>query len=251
MGNSNFSGSIRRFYTAALVVRLTIFFFLTAYALAYPHRFLLAALEGEGQDPALTVCWLLLMLVMVFRLFPSRLQSLGCQKEFGGRYRPTGRSPLEEEVRQADRGALRVLISWAALNTLVFLGHIVGWLGRRFLVCLAAFYAVCDLVCVLFFCPFQSWMMHNRCCTTCRIYNWDYLMICTPLLAIPGWMSRSACALAGVLFLRWEMSYRLHRERFFERSNGMLACPECMEQLCRYKRALSAGAHAHDPGTRK
>ena len=45
-------------------------------------------------------------------------------------------------------------------------------------------FSVCDLICILFFCPFQTWMMHNRCCTTCRIYNWDFAMMFTPLIFI-------------------------------------------------------------------
>ena len=50
----------------------------------------------------------------------------------------------------------------------------------------------------------------------------------------------SACALAAVVFLRWEITYRRHRERFFECSNDALRCANCQEHLCKYKRALSA-----------
>ena len=41
-------------------------------------------------------------------------------------------------------------------------------------------------------------MMHNRCCTTCRIYDWDYLMLCTPLLALQNAM-REALGLKTTL----------------------------------------------------
>ena len=57
--------------------------------------------------------------------------------------------------------------------------------GVLWLVCL--FYGVCDMICILFFCPFQSWFLKNKCCCTCRIYNWDYAMMFTPLFFIYLW----------------------------------------------------------------
>ena len=82
--------------------------------------------------------------------------------------------------------------------------------------------------------------MHNRCCATCRIYDWDYLMLCTPLMAVGGAMARSACLLAALIFFRWEFTYFRRRARFFEESNGALRCVACGEHLCRYKRTLAA-----------
>lgn len=230
----------RRFYLAALAARTAAFLTLTSYALLAPDGFA-ADLTGLPRPTSpFFLCWLLLMASMVFRLFPSKLESLGCQKEFSGRFRPTGHIPQREERRRADRGALWVLLFWAAANVPFFLACAAGWVGPWFLVCLAGFYGVCDIVCILFFCPFQAWMMHNRCCTTCRIYDWDYLMLCTPLLALPSPLARSACGLAAVIFLRWEITYHRHRERFFESGNDALRCANCQEHLCRYKRSLAA-----------
>ena len=234
------SNRTRHYYLACLAARLAAFGFLTAYALRSPGRFDADLRAEPFHLTPLTLVWLALMASMLFRLFPSRVESLGCQKEFPGRFRPTGKVPDREEVRQADRGALWVLLSWLALNALVYLAWGQGWVNRRFLVCLAGFYGVCDIICILFFCPFQSWMMHNRCCTTCRIYNWDYLMLCTPLLAVGGALALSACALAAVLAVRWELTYRRRPERFFVSSNDALRCDQCQEHLCRYKRALAA-----------
>lgn len=234
------SNRTRHYYLACLLARITAFAFLVCYSLHSPRQFDADLRADPFHLTPLTVVWAALILSMLFRLFPSRVESLGCQKEFAGRFRPTGKSPSMEEVRQADRGALWVLLSWLALNALVLLAYAWGWVNQRFLVCLAGFYGVCDIICILFFCPFQSWMMHNRCCTTCRVYNWDYLMICTPLLAIRGPLSLSACLLALVLVVRWELTYHRRRERFFVSSNEALRCDRCQEHLCRYKRALAA-----------
>ena len=85
--------------------------------------------------------------------------------------------------------------------------------------------------------------MRNRCCATCRIFDWDYLMLCTPLLAVPTPLTLSACALALFVFLRWEVTYRRHPERFFESANDALRCANCHEQLCRHKRRLARWLH--------
>ena len=233
-----------RYYLLTLLLRSAVFALLVLSAALAPARFEAWLSAGPVRFTPLTAVWLALMLSMVFRLFPSRWESLGCQKEFSLRFCPTGQAVPREEVQSADRGAWRVLLSWAVLNGAFFLAHWRGWLSDRFLVCLAGFYGVCDIVCILFFCPFQAWMMHNRCCTTCRIYNWDYAMLCTPLLALRGVLSLSACALSLVLLLRWEWTYRRRRERFFQCANGALACGACQEHLCRYKRALARSIRA-------
>ena len=226
----------QRYYLLALCARTAVFVLLTLFALRTPPEQFDRVLRG-GRSP-LSLVWLLLMLSMLLRLLPSRVETLGCLKIFARRYRPTGRTPSGEEIRQADRGALRVLAVWAAAHPGVFLLYARQVAGKRFLVCLAAFYGVCDLICVLFFCPFRAWLMRNRCCVTCRIYDWDYLMMCTPLLPVGGWMAASACAAAALLFLRWEIVWRRHPERFLESGSGALSCNACGEHLCRYRRAL-------------
>ena len=239
------SSQTRHFYIACLLARSAAFAFLVGYALLAPERFTADLTAAPLQITPLTVVWLLLMLSMLFRFFPSRHESLGCQKEFRLRFSPTGTSVSPEETRKADRGALWVLLSWAALNGLFYAGYAFGALGKSFMVCLAGFYGVCDIICILFFCPFQAWMMRNRCCTTCRIFNWDYVMICTPLMVLTGPLPRSACLLSIVLLLRWEIAYRRRKERFFESANGALRCSQCQEQLCKYKRALSRKPTSH------
>ena len=225
----------QRYYWLCLAGRAAAFL-LVIWALAAPARFL-TDLEGRTLSPLLLV-WLLLMLAMVRQFFPSRLKSPGSQKIFARRCLPSSGGVSREEIRRADQGALRVLLVWAAAHAGIFFLYAHQVVGKRFLVCLAGFYGVCDLICVLIFCPFRAWLMHNRCCTTCRIYDWDYLMMCTPLLPVGGWMAISACALAALLFLRWEIVWLRHPERFLESGNEALQCAECQEHLCKYRRTL-------------
>lgn len=233
----------RQFYLFALAARLIAFLILVFYAVGTPPTQFLSDLEaGLTRFTPVAIIWLGLMICMIFRLFPSRIESLGCQKIYVNNYRPSGDSPTEEDLRKGDHSALYSFLFWIALNAVFYIAYWVDLVDARFMVCLAGFYAVIDIFCILFFCPFQSWFMHNRCCTTCRIFDWDYLMICTPLLAIPNTVTLSASALAFVIFLRWELRYAHHKELFFETSNTALKCSQCQEHLCQYKRALTAAA---------
>ena len=235
----NSSARARRFYILTLLLRTVVFLLLAAYAICLPDRFAADLAGIPFRITPLTIFWLWLIVAMLLRFFPSPMESLGCQKVFAKRFRPSGQAPSCQEQQTARRGALWVLLSWVALNALFFLGYWKGVLGAGFMFCLSAFYSVCDIICILFFCPFQSWMMHNRCCTTCRIYNWDFFMISTPLLCLPNILAVCAYIIAIALLLRWEITYFRHRERFFESSNEALRCSQCRDQLCRYKRRLS------------
>jgi len=232
----------RSFYLACLFARFAAFAALVLYALTASDRFLADLYDTPHVASPLTIVWLLLILSMVVRLIPSRYESLGCQKIYSHRHCSTGKKVTQEEVRQANRGALWVLLSWLALNGIFFLSYWKGWIGEQFMVCLAGFYGVCDIICILFFCPFQAWMMHNRCCITCRIFDWDYIMICTPLFVIRSPLALAACLLSVLIFLGWEIAYVKKKEQFFVSGNAALHCSkDCPEQLCAYKRALSHG----------
>ena len=238
MNASNRPRYTRHFYIACLLARTAAFAFLVVYALTAPASFHTDLTDGPFRITPLTAVWVLLMLSMFSRFFPSKVESLGCQKEFSGRYRPTGEKPSREEIRRSNRGALFALLFWLALNAVFYLFYWSGAVGPLFMVCLAGFYGVCDIICILFFCPFQVWMMHNRCCTTCRIFNWDYIMICTPLMVLKSPLILSACILSVLLLLRWEIAHLRHPHRFYESSNRAMRCSECQEQLCKYKRAM-------------
>ena len=233
------TSTVRRYHVWCLAVRLTVFALLVWYAVT-DHAAFLQDLTVPRLFSPVTAAWGLLMLSMVLRLFPSREEGLGCQKLYARNFRPTGAVPSRQEIRTADRGAVRVALLWCAANVPFLLAYWAGWLSAAAMVCLAGFYGVCDIICILFYCPFQRWLMHQRCCTTCRIYDWDHLMLCTPLLVLPGLLPRTACLLAALLFLRWEVTYRRRQERFFESSNAALRCADCPDQLCRYKRLLAA-----------
>ncbi len=96
---------------------------------------------------------------------------------------------------------------------------------------ITVFFYVCDLICVLIWCPFRL-IMKNRCCTTCRIFNWDHLMMFTPMLFVRGFYSLSLILMSIAVWLVWELCVMMYPERFWEVSNTALSCANCTDKLC-------------------
>ena len=122
MNASNRPRYTRHFYLACLLARSAAFLFLVGYALTAPESFQADLTASPFLLTPLTAVWALLMLSMISRFFPSKVESLGCQKEFSGRFRPTGEEkPSRQELRASNRGALLVLLSWVALNAVFYI----------------------------------------------------------------------------------------------------------------------------------
>ncbi|MBQ7406684.1 MAG: hypothetical protein IJW11_02850 [Clostridia bacterium] len=172
---------------------------------------------------------------MLLRFFPSNLESMGCQKQFAKNYIPK-EPPIPHQSTW--RTTLLVALVWLLLNGLIGLVYFLGWIDEGILLLICLFYSVCDMICILFFCPFQTWIMKNKCCGSCRIYNWDYAMMFTPLAFIPGPFTYGLLGAALLLLAVWEISAFLHPERFTEETNECLSCKNCKEKLCHHKTQL-------------
>lgn len=183
----------------------------------------------------MALLWILFALEMAFRFFPSRIRSPGCQKQFAVNYIKTGNTDIEIQDNHA---TILVLLLWIVFNAGFGALHMIGVLNGDFMILLCSAYSVCDMICILFFCPFQTWFFKNRCCVTCRIYNWDFAMIFTPLFFVPSLYTWSLLGMAILLLARWEISFYLHPERFSEKTNAYLSCANCTEKLCRHKKQL-------------
>jgi len=218
---------------------------------------------GLGAGISLVnIMWILVFLSMVQKFFPQAITSIGSRKQFKELFHlpPVEKflgkdlanlsndvfstaffrgsknyGILLEEKRELNRGALLVLLAWVILNLFVGALYFAGVINQNILVLISMFYFLSDMICVLIYCPFQKLFMKNRCCVTCRIFNWDSIMLCTPLLFLPCWFSLTLCAFALILLVRWEIVFNRHPERFSERFNLSLRCAGCREKLCRMK----------------
>ncbi len=191
----------------------------------------------EENHIVLGIIWAFFFVEMVLRFFPSKFESVGCQKQFARNFEQ--REPAQESARKGHgRRTFLAAVSWIIPNTILTVLYLTGVFDTGLMVLIALAYSVCDVICILFFCPFQTWILKNKCCVSCRIYNWDYAMMFTPFIFIQNFYTWSLLAMALVLLVHWEVMYRRHSERFCEETNGNLTCAKCEEKLCQHKKQL-------------
>ena len=189
----------------------------------------------EQRPLLLIITWAIFVVDMTLRFFPSRFESPGCQKQFAQNYIKSGSTDI---VIQDNNAAILVALVWIVFNAIFGALHMAGILDDGIMILLCSAYSVCDMICILFFCPFQTWFLKNKCCSTCRIYNWDYAMMFTPLFFVQKTYTWSLLVLSIALLVRWELTFFRHPERFSERTNDYLRCQNCTEKLCAHKKQL-------------
>lgn len=194
--------------------------------------------ETVRNYPALlNLIWIVFALEMVARCFPSGIESMGCQKLFARNYIPQLGCNVKA-YRVNWKVTFAMVAAWLALNGAIGLLYWLERIDEGILLLIALAYSVCDMICILFFCPFQTWFMKNKCCGTCRIYNWDFAMMFTPLVFVKHAYTWSLLGIALVVLLQWEITYRIHPERFYDGTNQSLLCANCKEKLCHHKTQL-------------
>jgi hypothetical protein len=228
----------RRLYHGRFIFRCAVLLLTLVLYIVAPSQFFV--LEPFGFFHGLSVfhvLWVLWMIDMVLQLCPSRnYWPLGSQKFLKTSFQPLmdklNREGLLEYVIKSNKDTIRIGLVWLALTLIIGALYFTGVIGRNMLLLISVAFYVCDLICVLFWCPFRVWFMKNRCCTTCRIFNWDHLMMFAPVVFIPSFYTWTLCLVALVVFLVWEITFAIHPERFWEGSNASLSCSSCTDVLC-------------------
>lgn len=227
----------RKRYVLRLIGRCGIFVICMVMWVVNPQAFLV--LEGTNFLRELSVfhaLWLIWVVDMILQIIPIKNKvALGSQKLFLHRFQPIRErvkvQTLKDYVIRTTKAAYKVLILWAALIAVIGVLYRTGIIGAVELFLICVFFYVCDLICVLVWCPFRL-IMKNKCCTTCRIFNWDHLMMFSPLIFLDGFFARSLVLLALAAWLTWEVCVAVYPERFCELTNAALRCSECTDKLC-------------------
>ena len=227
----------RKIYFARLVGRCLIFGLCAAMGIY--HREMFSVLNGLNFFRALSplhFLWLIWVMDMFLQIFPIRNRiPLGSQKLFANRFKPIREKinyeALKSYIVSTTKAAYKVFLLWCALIAGIGIVYAAGWIDKIALFMISVLFYVCDLICVLIWCPFRL-IMKNRCCTTCRIFNWDHLMMFSPLIFMRGFYARSLVLMAAAAWLVWELCVMMYPERFWEYSNAALQCCECTDKLC-------------------
>ena len=196
-------------------------------------------LEGNNffkEFNVLHILWGVWMLDMILQIVPLKNKlALGSQKLFATRFKPIiekiNYEALKNYVVTTTKAAYKVFIIWTIVVVGIGLLYYFEIINKITVFMISIFFYVCDLICVLVWCPFRL-LMKNKCCTTCRIFNWDHLMMFAPLIFIGGFFATSLVIMAIIAWLVWEVAVMIYPERFSELTNEALKCSECTDKLC-------------------
>lgn len=184
----------------------------------------------------LHILWVIWMLDMFVQIVPVKNKvALGSQKLFANRFRPIREKinykALRDYVVSTTKAAYKIFVLWALFILIIGVLYHSNIINKTGIFMITVFFYVCDLICVLIWCPFRL-IMKNKCCTTCRIFNWDHLMMFTPFIYVGGFYATSLVVIAFLAWLVWELCVMLYPERFWEKTNVSLKCCECTDKLC-------------------
>jgi hypothetical protein len=221
--------------------------------------YLLALLRGDMLVRAFTfdlgffrvyhVLWLAAFLVILKRFIPAMNPKMNLGKIYAANYVQTGedtapkRERLKRYVRKVNVGAVRSAIYWTLAVLFVGVLWYFGFFDRTMLFVTVVFFIFMDQFCISVWCPF-TWIIGHKCCVTCRINNWGYLMAFSPLVYMPSFWTYSILLLSGATVVHWEYLFRKHPERFYELYNANLMCKNC-RRPCRTRK--KAPVQSADP----
>ena len=227
----------RKIYFARLVGRCIIFILCIWAWLVKPDiYFVLNGMNFFKTLSPLHLLWAIWVVDMFLQIVPIKNKvPIGSQKLFANHFRPIRDKINHEALRSyivaTTKAAYKVFILWCLLIVGIGLLYYWGIIDKIALFMISVLFYVCDLICVLIWCPFRL-IMKNRCCTTCRIFNWDHLMMFSPLIFTNGFFTSSLLIMSVIAWLVWELCVMMYPERFWDHSNAALQCAECTDKLC-------------------
>ena len=178
------------------------------------------------------ILWFLTVLVLIKRLIPRMNPKINLGKIYARNYIQVGadsnakQKKLIDYIKKMNFGAVRSAVYWTLLVLDIGFWYISGLLDPVWLIIIVIFFIFMDQFCITVWCPFKA-IIQNKCCSTCRINNWGYLMAFSPLIFIHSFWTYSILFLSVIIFVQWEYLYYKHPERFYELYNTRLMCKNC------------------------
>jgi len=197
------------------------------------------------------ILWAALMFELIVAFVPKWNKYICCGKIFKRHYRENegyDREKVRQYTLSSNKAALIVLFVWMAILGIVAYLYFTRVIGKIHVFAITAAAYLCDTICVNIWCPFRVFIVKNKCCNSCRIYNWGQCMLYSALILIPSFWTYSLLAVALAMLVQWEIQHALYPERFSEISNLNLRCANCVDKCkTRFRncektpRAISAG----------
>ena len=155
---------MRKRYICKLVGRCTVFVLCILAVVFAPEMF--GVLDGMNffrEFSWLHVLWLIWMADMLPQIvsYPNNAP-VGSMKLFSRRFRPgkgdLNHEALRQHIIHSTRRAYLIFAVWCAMLAVIGLCYHLGLFGKPVLFLICVFFYVCDLICVLVWCPFRLTM---------------------------------------------------------------------------------------------
>lgn len=195
------------------------------------------------NNPMMCAFWFASMLATIPWIFCLNLPT-GARKYAKRWFIPSNNavdaSKIRNEIKKQNRQALKIALIWIIFLILEGLALYLNIITEKEVILGLIILRIVDQMFVMIWCPFGA-IMKNKCCTTCRIYGWNQLMLNSPMIFFPAVYSYSLIILSMIPFIQWEVAIRRHPERFSARSNAAIRCSNCpgICGRCRCKKMLS------------
>lgn len=112
----------------------------------------------------LHVLWLMFMAMMIFHIFPTEKLTMAHRKSKKKTYEEMPEYSKEELygfVQNQNIKAWVIMLIWLVFNAIFGLLYVLKIINEADLFMLSVFYFLSDYICILFFCPFQTYIMKN------------------------------------------------------------------------------------------
>lgn len=193
----------------------------------------------EDFDESFPVVYTFIGLYFVYNslsiYFPRLNDFPGSRKPFSYYFKESSKETYDANLYRRDRkqALLIILLYFPALTLVGFFIHSLFDQPTIYIFFLFLLINLADYICVLFWCPFRQFFLKNKCCTTCRITNWDRLMKFWILLFIPHPMSYLLFGIGLFVFVHWEYTIYKYPKRFYASTNESLRCYHCDDIQCK------------------
>ena len=111
---------------------------------------------------ALNVMWFGFMSIMLLHIFPTNRLTMALRKAKQKHYKPVKHCSETEILRNVQKqniSAWKVMLVWLIFNSIFGILYLFDIIDNADLLMLTVFYFLCDYICIMFFCPFQSFIM--------------------------------------------------------------------------------------------
>ncbi len=182
---------------------------------------------GFNLNPIMIVFWAGSMLAVTQSLFCIGLPA-GASKHRAKWFIPKkGNNISKMQLKKHRKQASIIAIIWIVFLICEWAAIHLNFVDHRIIIVGIIILRIADRMFVMIWCPFGA-IMKNRCCSDCRIYGWDQLMLNSPMIFyITTPFVAILIVLATVTFIEWEISHWKHPERFSSTTNEGITCKHC------------------------